>query len=116
MDQVEIVWESELSQEALARINSVSDFTEQAFKMFAGERENVMLRFDRSLIGSVYDKFGEDTPIEVVDETFCTAMVYVLVSPTFFGWLAQFGNKMKVLASQNTAERYLAHIREMCDG
>lgn len=61
MDQ--IVWESELSQEALARINSVSDFTEQAFKMFAEERENVMLRFDRSLTGSVYDKFGEDTPI-----------------------------------------------------
>lgn len=43
-------------------------------------------------------------------------MVYVLVSPTFFGWLAQFGNKMKVLASQNTAERYLAHIREICGG
>ena len=65
MDRVEVVEESVLSEEALAKIDGVAAFTEEAFKMFGGERETVVLRFDKQLIGPVFDKFGEDTPDEV---------------------------------------------------
>ena len=65
MDHVELVEDAEFSKEALARIDGVAAFTEEAFKMFGGERETVVLRFDKQLIGPVFDKFGEDTPDEV---------------------------------------------------
>ena len=65
MDHVELVEDAEFSKEALARIDGVAAFTEEALKMFGGERETVVLRFDKQLIGPVFDKFGEDTPDEV---------------------------------------------------
>lgn len=113
MDRVEVVEESVLSEEALAKIDGVAAFTEEAFKMFSGERETVVLRFDKQLIGPVFDKFGEDTPMMSVDENNCEATVRVQIAPTFFGWLAQFGSQMKVMEPEGVAERYREHIREI---
>ena len=113
IDRLEVVEESTLSDEALAMIDSVTAFTGQAFKMFSGEEKTVTLRFDRSLIDPVFDKFGESTPMSTVDETTCEATVQVQVSPTFFGWLAQFGGKMQVISPENVAEKYNDHIRQI---
>ena len=111
MDHVEVVEESVLSEEALERIDSVAEYTEQVFKMFGGELEDVVLQFDKALIGPVFDKFGEDTPMMPVNETTCAATVHVQVSPTFFGWLAQFGNKMKVISPDSVIDQYNDHIK-----
>ena len=113
IDRLEVVEESTLSDEAIAKIDSVAEFTEQAFKMYGGEIEDVVLQFDRSLVDPVFDKFGEDTPMMKVNDTTCAATVHVQISPTFFGWLAQFGNRMKVLAPDKVAEQYDAHIRSI---
>ena len=113
IDRLEVVEESTLSDEALAMIDSVTAFTGQAFKMFSGEPTTVTLRFDRSLINPVLDKFGESTPMRTVDEATCEATVQVQVSPTFFGWLAQFGGKMQVISPENVAEKYNDHIRQI---
>jgi predicted DNA-binding transcriptional regulator YafY len=113
IDRLEVVEESTLSDEALAMIDSVTAFTGQAFKMFSGEEKTVTLQFDRSLIDPVLDKFGESTPMSTVDETTCEATVQVQVSPTFFGWLAQFGGKMQVISPENVAEKYNDHIRQI---
>ena len=116
MDRVEIVEESTLSEEAVARIDSVADFTEQAFKMYGGETEEVVLRFDRTLVEPVFDKFGEDTAITLVDELACEATVRVQISPTFFGWLAQFGGKMKIVKPKKVLEWYSKNIKEIIKG
>lgn len=113
MDRVEVVEESVLSEEALAKIDGVAAFTEEAFKMFGGERETVVLRFDKQLIGPVFDNFGEDTPMKSVDENTCEATVHVQIAPTFFGWLAQFGDKMKVLEPESVVEKYREHIGQI---
>ena len=110
IDNLEIIEDSEISEAALALINRVSEFTEQAFKMYGGELEEVILRFDKSLIEPVFDKFGETTPITQVDETTCTATVQVRVSPTFFGWLAQFGGRMKVISPESVIETFREYI------
>ena len=115
MDHVEVVEKSELTEEAIAKIEEVSEYTQQVFKMFGGELQEVVLQFDKSLIGPVFDKFGEDTPMMPVDETTCAATVHVQVSPTFFGWLAQFGNKMKVISPDSVIAKYKEHIRSITD-
>ena len=46
-----------------------------------------------------------------VDETTCTTTVHVRISPTFFGWLAQFGNRMRVLSPDTVVEQYKRHIK-----
>ena len=116
MDHVEVVEESVLSDEAIARIDGVAEFTEQAFKMFSGELETVVIQFNKELIGPVFDKFGEATPMMAVNETTCTATVHVQISPTFFGWLAQFGNKMHIISPENVIEQYKGHIWSITAG
>lgn len=113
MDQVTVIEDSALSEEALAKLNGISGYTEQAFKMYSGELEDVMLQFDKSLIGPVIDKFGEETEILSVNETTCAAALHIQISPTFFGWLAQFGSKMKILSPESVREQYCVHIREI---
>ena len=44
-----------------------------------------------------------------VDENTCEATVHVQIAPTFFGWLAQFGDKMKVLEPESVVEKYREH-------
>ena len=66
--------------------------------MYTGEECTATLQFDDSLIGVVYDKFGEDTVMTRIDENNITAEVTIQVSPTFWGWLLQFPEKMKILA------------------
>ncbi len=113
MDHVEVVEESVLSDEAVAMIDTVADFTEQAFKMFGGEMVDVEIQFDKALIGPVFDKFGEDTPLMSVDDNTCAAMVHVRISPTFFGWMAQFAGTMKILSPDSVIHAFNAHVRKI---
>lgn len=115
MDHVEVVEESILSDEAIAKIDDVAAYTQQAFKMFDGEQEEVILQFNKELIGPVFDKFGEDTVMVPVDETTCSATVHVQVSPTFFGWLAQFSNKMQIIFPENVINKYKEHISRIIE-
>ena len=116
MDHVAYIRGSTLSAEAKEMIKNVAKFTEQAFKMYGGEAVEVVLRFDRSLIGAVFDKFGESTPMTAVDGEFCEATVRVQVSPTFFGWLAQFGEKMRVVSPDGLIKDYKEHINKIFGG
>ena len=98
------------------KLNSVAGYTEQAFKMYSGEPEDVMLQFDKSLIGPVIDKFGEDTEMLSVNNTTCAAALHIQIAPTFFGWLAQFSDKMKVLSPDSVKEQFYDHICKTLDG
>ena len=81
-----------------------------------GDLEDIVIQFSKELIGPVFNKFGEDTPMMSVNETTCTATVHVQISPTFFGWLAQFGNKMHVISPTNVIEQYKVHINNIFGG
>ncbi len=116
IDHLEVVEESFLSEEALARISCVAEFTEQAFKMFSGEPEDVVLQFDKSLVEPIFDKFGEETSIKKSDDTTCETTVHVQISPTFFGWLAQFGGKMRVVSPKKVVMQYEEHINSAYAG
>lgn len=95
MDAVEIIEES-ICEKAITLRSTIADHTEQTFKMFAGQAEDVVLQFPSKLIGAVLDKFGEDTKMICSGQNI-VATVKVQASPTFNGWVAQFGGEMKVL-------------------
>ena len=52
-----------ISKKAGAKIDKVSQYTEQVFRMYGGKTEKLSLVFSKKLIGQVYDKFGEKTDI-----------------------------------------------------
>lgn len=111
MDNVDIVDES-VCDKAILDPADVSDYTEQMFKMYGGSPENIVLEFDRELLGVIYDKFGESTKISSVGENTCIAAVTVQVSPPFWGWLFQFVGKMRILSPDSLADAYVQRCRD----
>lgn len=111
MDKVETIDEP-VSEKALELRNTVDSFTEQAFKMYGGQPVDITLQFDHKLIGVVYDKFGEDTKMIRLNENTCVATVKVQISPTFWGWVFQFGKLMKILSPESVSEEYK---KQICD-
>ena len=105
MDSVQVI-DEDCCEKAIALRDQVATYTEQAFKMFGGQIEDIVLEFDRSLIGVVYDRFGEGTKMMTMSDTKCIASVKVQISPVFWGWLFQFAGQLKVISPDHVVEAY----------
>ena len=74
------------------------------FQMYSGDAVDVKLRFHRSLINVVVDRFGKDTMLIPDGDEHFNFTVRVAVSPMFLSWVIGFGNKAKVVYPQSVAE------------
>lgn len=115
MDMVEIS-KSIICTEAEQAAKRINAYTDEIFKMFGGPVETVTLQFEEELMKVIYDKFGEDTEITRIVKAsnkttnLCKATVQVQVSPTFWGWLFQFGNQMRIVSPQKMIVAYKAKL------
>ncbi|MBR1430999.1 WYL domain-containing protein [Ruminococcus sp.] len=100
MDTVEVE-ETSLCDEARIRKKRPHTYTEQVFKMYNGTTTDVILEFEPDLLGAIYDKFGEDLFIRHADEDKLRIKVTIQVSPPFWGWVMQFGGRMKIVSPHN---------------
>ena len=82
----------------------------QLFQMYSGESTAVKLRFHRSLVNVVIDRFGSDTMLIPDGSEHFVFTVRVAVSPMFLSWVIGFGNKAKVLYPESVVDR----CRELC--
>ena len=111
MDTVEVE-DTPICEEAQIKKRKTESYTEQVFKMYNGEVEEVTLEFPPELLGAVYDKFGEKTIIRHSDADRLKIKVTVQISPPFFGWLFQFMGKMRILEPPSVLEKYNKCIRD----
>lgn len=91
----------------------IAEYTKKVFNMFNGEEVMVNLQLDNSLVNAVVDRFGKDIQIGKVDEDNFHIWIKVAVSSTFFAWIMQFGNKVKVLSPESVKNQYRAHLSEI---
>ena len=80
--------------------------------MYGGRSEKVTLMFDKKLIGTIYDKFGEETKIRKKGEKY-RATVEVQISPTFWSWLMTFKGNMIIAEPQALQKEYNEWIAEI---
>ena len=106
--------EEEISKEGKTALRKAKQYSLQAFKMYGGPLRRVTLKFDESLIGVIYNKFGEKTVIKKSGDKF-TASVQVQISPTFWGWLMQFPTTMKIKSPQDLKEQYRDWVMSAID-
>lgn len=105
MDEVEIVDEA-VSSGAILDDSNIAEYTKQAFKMYGGPVVDVTLEFDDKLLGAVEDKFGEDISVTRTSPERLRASVQVQESPVFWGWLFQFGNRMRIISPELMVKEY----------
>ncbi|MCD8123072.1 MAG: WYL domain-containing protein [Clostridiales bacterium] len=112
MDSVEVI-DEDICEKAVELRGQVAEYTEQAFKMYGGERKTVALEFEKNLTGVVYDRFGEGVNMMTTVEDRNIATVKVQLSPTFWGWLFQFGKQMRVISPDEVVKEYKARAEEV---
>ena len=79
--------------------------------MFSGEETTVELECDTSLMKYVIDRFGLDVETEELSEEKFLAKVPVDLSPTFYGWVFQFGGGIRIIGPEEAVGAY----KEMVD-
>ena len=89
---------AELSGKAL------NDHANRLFQMYSGEAVDVKLRFHRSLINIIIDRFGTDVMLIPDGEEHLTFVTKVAVSPMFLSWMIGFGEKAQVLYPQSVVD------------
>jgi predicted DNA-binding transcriptional regulator YafY len=94
---------------------NIAEYTKKVFNMFGGEEETVKLRFDNSLVNADIDRFGKDVSLDKVDDNSFSVRINIAISSTFFAWLAQFGNKVKILSPESVIEKYKHCIQEILE-
>ena len=79
-------------------------YASQTFQMYHGEPTDVKLRFHKSLVNVVVDRFGKDIMMIPDGEEHFNFTARVAVSPMFLSWVIGFGNKAKILYPQSVAD------------
>lgn len=97
MDTVEIEDEP-ICEEARIKKRKTESYTEQVFKMYSGETEIVTMEFAPDKLGVIYDKFGENIEVRHADKGWLKIKVTVQISPTFWGWIYQLGDQIKIVS------------------
>ncbi|MBR1393771.1 MAG: WYL domain-containing protein [Ruminococcus sp.] len=85
------------------------------FSMYGGERRTLKIQFANELMDVVIDRFGENVECTKNSEETFVVTVEVQISPTFFGWLFQFGTKARVLEPGDVVSKAQALLSELID-
>ncbi len=83
------------------------------YNMYGGTEASVVLEMSESLINVIIDRFGDGVHPNPIGGGKFTVRVDVQISPTFWGWLFQFGNDAKVISPEwvvNDAKNELKKI------
>lgn len=90
-------------------------YSKSVFGMFGGEITNVRLRFDKSMIGVVADRFGKDIYISADSDNSFTVDVKVALSSQFFGWLFALSDKVQIVCPGNAVQMYKEELKRVME-
>lgn len=90
---------------------NIADYSKKVFEMYDGEEMTVELVCDNSLMKVIVDRFGEDFETNPLTATTFKAKVRVCTSPTFYGWVFQFGGKIKILSPASAKQQFKAMLQ-----
>ena len=83
---------------------ALTEHANRLFQMYAGEQTAVKLRFHRSLINAVIDRFGREVMLIPDGEEHFVFTAQVAVSPMFLSWVIGFGQKAKILYPESVVQ------------
>ena len=84
---------------------ALTEHANRLFQMYSGDAVNVKMRFHRSLLNVVIDRFGKDIMLIPDGEDHFNFTVSVAVSPMFLSWVMGFGDKAQILYPQSVARQ-----------
>ncbi|BAK43767.1 YafY family protein [Eggerthella sp. YY7918] len=114
MDKIEVLDEPACRNERIATYD-VTELESHAFGMYSGQPVPVVLLVTDEAMGGVIDRFGRDVESKPVGEGQARVYVTVMKSPVFFGWLAQFGDRVRIEKPTWLVDEYRAYLADILD-
>lgn len=90
----------------------VASYGIENFGMFQGRRELVTLHADKEVAGVLIDRFGKDVWLHA-DGQQCVAVVEVVVSNQFYGWVVGLGGKVWIDGPQWVKNEYKSLLNHL---
>lgn len=112
MTEVMVSDEPATRNERIASFDSEA-YTAQAFSMFNGEPKTISLIVDEEVMSSIVDRFGSDVESHALDGSHARVYARVKVSDVFYGWLAQFGTKVRVEKPRSVVQGYTEYLQRI---
>ena len=92
---------------------ALTEHANRLFQMYSGDAVNVKMRFHKSLLNVVIDRFGKDIMLIPDGEDHFNFTVNVAVSPMFLSWVMGFGSKAKILYPQAVVDQCMELCRQI---
>ena len=89
---------------------ALHDHANRLFQMYSGDTLDVKMRFHKSLLNVVIDRFGKNTMLIPDGDDHFNFTVNVAISPMFLSWVIGFGSKAKILYPQSVVDA----CKELC--
>ena len=94
----------------------ISSYMRATFHMFSGKGEWVEIEFrDKGLLNPIFDKYGLNAEIRMVDENTFILKTMVIKEEGFFSWLRGWGSKAKILSPPELVMEMKEEVRKMND-
>ena len=84
----------------------VADYAQKHFGMYSGDEVTMTLRFRRTMVNVVLDRFGQDVILIPDGEEHFTVALPLVMSPQFFGWLFGLGDGVQLMSPPAAVEAY----------
>ena len=114
MLRIQLTKKPRQGKEHLQDLN-MADFSRKTFGMFAGQEQELRIRFPNHLAGVVIDRFGKEIPLRPDTDHSFTARLPVTISGQFFGWLAGLGPGVRILSPESAAQEYQEYLRKLLE-
>lgn len=112
MDLIEMTADPREGQAYFERFDA-AQYAKHTFGMFGGEPEQIRIRFPKSLIGVVVDRFGQDVHLSPDTEESFIAVVKAVASHQFYGWLFGLEAGVEILSPQSVREDFVRYLEEV---
>lgn len=115
MSHIQVLDEPATRNDRIANFD-VEEFALQAFGMFGGDKVRVTVEFEESAIDQILDRFGREGAI-IIPQPDGTghATFTVRKSNVFFGWLAGFGTRARIIAPTALAEEFREFLLDIAE-
>ena len=114
MTNINVEDEQMIANEKTKAFN-VAEYCKLIFGMFDGSDERVELAVDNSLINIMIDRFGKDVMMYRLDDQNVRVIANIKSAGTFFGWLAQFGDLVRIDSPDNLRGEYIIFLKKIVE-
>lgn len=90
----------------------INVYLNSMFHMFNGNRQEIELICDNTVMDAIIDRFGKDVTVLANDMNSFRAVVNIAVGTVFYSWVFGFSGKVKIKAPENVRETYKQMVHE----